>query len=104
MLLDYAYEATANTSILAGQTTSDVNEMPLAMVSVWSFNKQLNLNFGPLNFSNTIVKVYNAAGQLILTKEIEAQKTTINLESLASGLYMVELINNNESITKKISL
>jgi len=104
LVKDYAYEATANTSILAGQTTSDVNEMPLAMLSVWSYNKQLNLNFGSLNFSNTFVKVFNTTGQLILTKEIEAQKTTINLESLASGLYMVEVTNNKESITRKISL
>jgi len=104
VIKDYAYESTVNTSILAGQTSSDINDLPMDMVSVWSFNNDINVNFGPVSYNNAVVKVYNNAGQLVLTEEINSQKTKISMETQAAGMYMVQITNGNSVLNKKISL
>lgn len=52
-----------------------------------------NLNFKLLNHDVELVKVYNIKGQLILEKSVEVSNLdfSINLESISSGTYIVNL-------------
>lgn len=50
-----------------------------------------------LNLNNLSVEVYNAIGKLMLKDELGV-KNTINLETLKSGLYLVNILNENEIV------
>ncbi|WP_165760418.1 DUF4979 domain-containing protein [Niastella populi] len=49
-----------------------------------------------------LVKVYNLQGHLLLTRSITASIQTISLQSLATGIYQVEVRNGNTVTTKQI--
>ena len=52
------------------------------------------------------VKVYNSMGALVLdnTREIGSENFSFDLSQQANGLYLVEMIANNKTIIKKISI
>lgn len=59
-----------------------------------------------IEFPNTItqatVAVYNNLGQLVMNTTLEASNTTLDLKSLANGLYVLTLQSSNTSRTFKI--
>ncbi len=61
-----------------------------------------------LNYSGeyspvSYVNVYNMNGKLMLSETMEyGSNLTLNVADLASGLYMIKLTNENETITKKM--
>lgn len=75
-------------------------------------NKLKNVRFYPnpttdsVHFSNSGIidsyKMYNVLGQLIKSKSVHAESFSINLNNLAGGLYLIELISDNESKLIKI--
>jgi Fe-S cluster biosynthesis and repair protein YggX len=46
---------------------------------------------------NTIIEIYNALGQQMMTKRITHQQTKINLESLSIGCYSVIIFVDHEA-------
>lgn len=52
--------------------------------------------------SGSKVKIYDLTGALILEQSIQEQTTVLNLQSLASGTYLVELHQDNEIAVQRL--
>ncbi len=50
---------------------------------------------------NSNIVIYNAFGQLMLTKISDAEKTKVDVQALASGVYFVQIKTNEYTITRK---
>lgn len=60
-----------------------------------------------LGSEKTIVTVYNQLGEVVLTQQLPANSTaiaTVEIENLSTGLYTVELVNNQTRFTNKVSV
>ncbi|HOV92441.1 MAG TPA: T9SS type A sorting domain-containing protein [Candidatus Kapabacteria bacterium] len=49
---------------------------------------------------NLLVKIYNVNGVKVLEKELTQSKTNINLSDYSSGLYIINITDNNNEILK----
>lgn len=47
------------------------------------------------------VKLYNVSGALLIHKEVSVTEETLNISSLASGFYVLEIIEKNKTIKRK---
>ena len=101
---DYAYHDTPGSSILAGQQS----------LSVEGFEAQnqvkivaLNQTIGLYNLPNTTkYSVFNMAGKVVLNGTTENSEYVIEANNIASGVYILELTdqNTNAVIRKKVVL
>lgn len=66
-------------------------------------NEQLTIEFGKLT-GKKLIYLSDVQGKLVLTENSEETKATLNLKSLASGLYLIEVFHNGEKFTKKIQV
>lgn len=48
------------------------------------------------------ISVYNVAGQLLISKKVNASETTIDLSSFASGIYFVKALNGTKEVNFRI--
>ena len=55
-----------------------------------------------IDIENTIIEVYNIAGQLILRKSLVENTTKIDLTKHSKGMYFVKLETENKTTIKKI--
>ena len=68
---------------------------------------EVNIAFGNSLKGNTIVKIYNNIGSLISENsysETTNKISTISLNNVESGIYYVTILNNDQVITKRISI
>jgi hypothetical protein len=66
--------------------------------SIYSYRKIAYINLNPLNQAD--IYIYNAAGQLIYSRESASGLISLNME--AGGVYIVKVISNSDIQTKKI--
>lgn len=101
-LKDYAYNTVADESIDAGQTLS-VEENQLTNIKITALNKTIALLNLP---KNTDFKLYNITGKSVLDGKITSDTHVIQANTLANGVYIIELTNSNSNalIRKKIVL
>ena len=50
---------------------------------------------------NTIVSIYDIQGQLLLQEPIKQEKTNLNIRRFAKGVYIVKVLNENNTIVSK---
>ncbi len=87
---------------------SSVNELSKAKSEVIVFpnpaNNIINIYLKQFkNLQNKSISIYNIQGQLLLQQEIKQQLTEINISNYTKGIYIVKIINdNNTSVTKFI--
>lgn len=103
---DYAYDATANTAISAGDmgTTTGIVSNKLEGVNVFAGNnKQLNVNLGDIQ--NATVMVTSITGQEVYKAQQNTSYSQIDLSAVANGIYNV-VVNtaDGRSFSKKVSL
>jgi len=48
------------------------------------------------------INIYNLNGQLVLNKEVNNNQKTINISSLESGIYIVDILSENTSVKRKL--
>jgi len=60
------------------------------------------LNIVSLKSGISSVEIYNLNGQLVLKKEINNNQQTINIRSLESGIYIVDILSENTSVKRKL--
>lgn len=97
---DFAYESTANTSILAGDTGSTVglNKNRLEnKLDYYASNGKININ-SELS-SNSILSIYDLSGKLIQSEVIGIQKE-FSIQGDLQGIYIVE-IRDSKGVTRK---
>jgi hypothetical protein len=101
---DYAYDATANTQILAGAMPLGINEAASALaenVTIFSSDRSVRVNMN--NASATgFITVTNALGQEIAKKEISDALMSISMETASKGIYYVTVQQESATITKKV--
>lgn len=67
----------------------------------------INLNFDFKDLHNVIVNVYNSLGELVATKDIGSTSGglySMNLSAIASGNYVVQVLTENGSTMRKITI
>ena len=103
---DYAYNATPNSPIIAGQTGVGIQENTLdGNVVIYSFDKNIKISFLNELFINDInVKITNILGQEIFQTNTITKQMDINLSDEKSGIYFVTVTQKNGVFTKKINL
>jgi hypothetical protein len=60
------------------------------------------LNIVSYNAGIEKINIYNVNGQIVLNKEVNNNKKTINISSLESGIYIVDIISENTSVKRKL--
>jgi len=104
LLKDYAYNATPNASINAGEGQPlGVDDNYLAKSKVIGLNKSIGI-YNLLEATN--YKLYNMSGQELMKGIIENKDYVIVATTLPSGVYIVELADTKSSaiIRKKVVL
>lgn len=69
-------------------------------------NEQINLTFDFEALQNITIQIYNAAGQLVQTENLNGTKGTnkqnINIQNLNTGIYFLHLQSGETTITKHL--
>ena len=74
------------------------------------FTDQLNIEFEVIDSDNVMVNILNLNGQLIQTvhdgyaEEGEVVRTSFNANNLSAGIYLIQVINAETTMTKKVVL
>lgn len=101
ILFDYAYEATANTPILAGNMGTgyaSIEDIKDSKAEIKTFNNSFRINN---NSTNGTVQVVNIIGKTILNEKCVSNKM-YSLDNFSAGIYLINYRENGYSITKKI--
>lgn len=62
----------------------------------------INVKLNNQNFENTQIEIYNTLGKLCKSEKVVSSLSTIRLENLPSGIYLIKLISNNRISVDKI--
>jgi hypothetical protein len=103
-LKDYAYESTANTAINAGaMPVASVNDVNLES-SIHFINQPNNSIVVRINttLTNGEIKVVSMSGQIVSSMNITSDVETIDMSGLSAGIYMINVISVEGTITKKM--
>jgi len=102
-LKDYAYNATPDAPINAGQTILGVEDNNLSKIKIIGLNKSI----GIYNLQEpTDYKLFSISGQELLKGRTSNKDYVIEASNVASGIYIVELadIKSSAVIRKKVVL
>lgn len=103
-LKDYAYNSAANGAINAGQ-------MPVASVETMDLESLVHFINQPNNsilvrinapLTNGEIKVVSMSGQIVSSMNITSDVETIDMSGLSAGIYMINVISAEGTITKKM--
>ncbi len=102
IIKDYAYEATADFPIIAGDTLHyvEIDSTQKPLVNIYSYQETLYINL--TDSADAKVVITNLAGQHIFTFETSALTSTADMSNVASGLYIVTVEFKNKVYFKKI--
>ena len=103
VIKDYAYNTIPDEKINAGQKTLGVNSYVLTHIKIVALNKSIALFNLP---QKTNYKVFNMTGQAVLDGKIANDTYSIEANTLANGIYIIELqdANTKAVMRKKIVL
>lgn len=103
ILKDYAYNSTPDAPINAGQQTLGLDDNIFSNVKIVALNKSIALFNLP---QQTNYRLFSLTGQSVLDGKITNNTYVIEANTLASGIYIIELKDNttNAVIRKKIVL
>jgi hypothetical protein len=100
VIKDFAYDATPDAPILAGDMiTTSIPE--LGEILFWKQQNNISLNFGDIEFQNAEISIYNALGQVVKSENTSEKSTNISTDDLNSGLYIVSVVIGNEKTSFK---
>lgn len=100
---DYAYDATPNTAIAAGDMgTVGINEVNFenAIQFISNQNNQVTVKMNT-TITNGMINVISIDGKNVASINVNSQTELVDLSNLSSGIYMVNLTSNEGTITKK---
>mgnify|MGYP006188524309 CR=1 FL=1 len=100
---DYAYDATPNTAIAAGDMgpvgVDEVN-FETAIQFISNQNNQVTVKMNT-TITNGMINVVSIDGKSVASINVNSQTELVDLSNLSSGIYMVNLTSNEGTITKK---
>lgn len=101
---DYAFNATPNGGIMTG----DMGSVSLTETQIENLVKFVNKSNNSVqvvvngNLTNGIVSVISSTGQVVSTNAITEKTFSVDMNSLSSGIYMVNVTFTEGATTKKI--
>jgi hypothetical protein len=103
---EYAYNSAAGQGIVAGQTNAvGVAEQLAGTPAVHVYDRTLFVNLTPQMPLGGTLQVFNTTGQVVRTESINEASMRISLGELASGVYLVQVVQPNGSVvTRKVYL
>ena len=83
-------------------TALSVNELIAQTTEIYPnpANNVLNIVSYTVGIEN--INIYNLNGQLVLNKEVNNNQKTLNISSLESGIYIVDILSENTSVKRKL--
>jgi hypothetical protein len=100
IIKEYAYEATADSSIQAGANGVGIDEIS-SLVEVRNVNNEI-LILTTEKLDNALATITSISGKQITTQAINNQVEKIKLNDISSGIYFVNINSDRGSITKKV--
>ena len=97
-------EFTQNVSQCVGIETLNSGTTSLSVYPIPA-NDNVNIEISNMNNnSEMIMNIYSIDGKVVVTQKInfENNKTSVNTSSIESGIYLVEIISEQEKLTKRI--
>jgi len=61
-----------------------------------------NITIENSNFEINTVELYNIAGQLVKSEDVNSMRTNLNVSDLNKGIYILEIQSNKTSIRRKL--
>lgn len=82
-------------------STEIMNDFTFSIFPNPSINGQVTLT-GDFSQENTTATFYNTLGQQVLKTAIYSNEATVNLQNLDAGIYLVNIISGDQSVTQKL--
>ena len=106
---DYGVIITNNTcvdtSVCETINVSGIDDENLIQVLIYPNPNSGKFTVMMQNYSSkTEIKIKPIDGKVIITKQVNSNSTVFDLSTYPKGIYLVQLINENDVITKKISV
>ena len=97
---EYAYEATADSSIQAGANGVGINEVS-SLIEIRNVNNEI-LILTTETLNNAVATVSSISGKQIVKQSINNQVEKIKLNEVSSGIYFVNVRTDAGNVTKKV--
>ncbi|GAA4270668.1 T9SS type A sorting domain-containing protein [Hyunsoonleella aestuarii] len=104
LIKDHGFNPTPEASIIAGeQITLSDKDVAFSKAKIIGLNKSIALFNIPNRTSYSILDI---SGKKVLNGQLEGRTTTINADSLSSGIYIIQVIDNDTKavLRKKLVL
>lgn len=102
VLKDFAYESTAQGSILAGATVTNIEQDVINSANIFAYEKQVTIELSEQVEGS--VRIYNAIGQEVYSDNISDVNMIIDMPTAQAGIYTVVIESNSFVTQKKINL
>ncbi len=79
---------------------SALKNTTVSQFSTNATNGELHLNFGH-DVNNALITIFDVKGQQMLTKNVNGLTTTLGIQNLSKGVYIVKLLNEGKTQTAK---
>jgi hypothetical protein len=102
---DYAFDATPNTAIVAGETGSGpvgINEVD-DYVNVFNSTNSLTVETSS-SYKNAELSLVAISGQKVINQKINNSTTLLNTSDISSGIYLLSIVSNDKVYSKKVYL
>ena len=81
---------------------SGANDIEGILVDIYPNPANNVLNIVSYTVGIEKINIYNLNGQLVLNKEVNNNQKTINISSIESGIYIVDILSENTSVKRKL--
>ena len=88
--------------LVTEQNNVGVNELNAANATIFSNNKNIYVNVSQVD--NGFVSIYDRMGQLVKSVSVDKANMVINMNDVASGIYMVNVKIGDKVFNKKVIL
>jgi hypothetical protein len=82
-------------------SNQEVNEFSFKLFPNPTSNNLVTLR-GDFTTNATTATFYNTLGQQVLTTSIKSNESTINIQNLDAGIYLVRVVSGEQTVTKKL--
>jgi len=83
-------------------TTLSINELIAQTTEIYPNPANNVLNIVSYTVGIEKINIYNVNGQLVLNKEVNNNQKTLNISSLESGIYIIDILSENTSVKRKL--
>jgi len=105
IIKDYAYESSANTAIIAGNTGGGMLSIAQTDNNI-TINKIQNTLYIKLDDykNNPLLNIYDISGREVLKSKLSSNNEQISLNDFEVGIYLVRVVSGDDIFSKKIYL